>query len=210
MNDDTDAWIKYPKHRNFFNKLWLSDQLGYKCGPAGLPPLQSGEYVVRPIYNLRGMGLGARFEWIEANDWNALDPGYFWCEKFTGRHISASFEFVHGKIGQWKPVSAFEGFRDKDAPLYKFNKWIKVSVDDVPFVPRLLNVLSDVKHINIEFIGNKVIEVHLRETPDPDYDELIPVWESDQIESSNQFIKSEDDADGRLPEKRLGFFVRNC
>lgn len=207
--EDTDAWIKYPKHRNWFNKLWLADQLGYNCGPAGLSPFKAGVYVVRPIYNLRGMGLNSRFQHIEANDVAAVEPGYFWCEKFEGRHISASFKFFHNTVAKWIPFSAFEGFRGIDKPLYKFEKWIRVSINEVPEVPRLLNDLSDVSTINVEFIGNKIIEVHLRDTPDPDYDELYPVWENDAIEMDCEFIPSIDNADGHLPEKRLGFYVKN-
>ena len=41
-------------------------------------------------------------------------------------------------------------------------------------------MFSAIDIINVEMIGNKVIEVHFRDTPDPDYDELIPVWNDDQ------------------------------
>ena len=207
--DDTVAWIKYPKHRNWFNKLWLADQLGYHCGPAGLPTLRDSEYIVRPTYNVRGMGINAKFQYIKGDDCSAVDAGFFWCEKFEGRHISASFKFSHNTIGRWIPFSAFEGFRGPNNPLYKFDKWSRVSLNEVPEVPRLLNVLSDVETINIEFIGNKIIEVHLRDSPDPDYDEFYPVWQSDNIEMDLEFVKHEDDADGHLPEKRLGFYVKN-
>ena len=57
---DEDQYKKYPRHRNFFNKLWLAEQLGYVCGPAGVDVPKPGVYVVRPIMNLDGMGAGAR------------------------------------------------------------------------------------------------------------------------------------------------------
>jgi len=36
-------------------------------------------------------------------------------------------------------------------------------------------------HINIEIIGDKIIEVHLRHNTDPVmHDEFIPIWSNDQ------------------------------
>ena len=176
MNDN-HAYEKYPHHRNWFNKLWVAERLGYVCGPSGVAPPDTNQYIVRPIYNLAGMGIGARFQIIEEGDIRATEPGYFWCERFYGRHISALFKFHHGVIGEWKPISAFEGFTNPYESLTKFQEWKRLGLDWVPEVPRELNELSDVDIINVEFIDGKVIEVQLRDTPDPDYDHFIPVWE---------------------------------
>ena len=213
--EDYQAWEKYPRHRNWFNKLWVAERLGHVCGPSGVAPKETNQYIVRPIYNLAGMGIGARFQIIEAGDMRAIEPGYFWCERFYGRHISASFKFHHGVKGEWKPVSAFEGFQDFRDPLTKFKEWYKLGLDWVPEVPRELNDLSDVNIINVEFVNGKVIEVHLRDTPDPKYDHFIPVWASDfgvkkqYMEENNfDFVESYDDADGHLEDPRIGFLVK--
>ena len=43
---DSEAWIQYPQHRKWFNKLYIADLEGYACGPSGLPPLRSDEYII--------------------------------------------------------------------------------------------------------------------------------------------------------------------
>ena len=88
---DKDAWIVYPAHRKYFNKLWLSQKLGYLCGPAGIAPPKKDTYIVRPIYNLYGMGLGDMELELGPDDCDALEPGTFWCEKFEGTHRSVNY-----------------------------------------------------------------------------------------------------------------------
>ena len=72
--EDCDSYVKYPKHRKWFNKLWLAEMLGYKCGPAGTDIPEDGVYVVRPIYNLGGMGAGAKVVELKKDDgdWKIL------------------------------------------------------------------------------------------------------------------------------------------
>ena len=68
-----------------------------------------------------------------------------------------------------------------------------------------LRELSDVGLINVEFIGKKVIEVHLRPSPDPDgAHRIVPVWADDVIEGYEPYF---DDGGGRLEVPRLGFIV---
>lgn len=208
---DCDAYQKYKNHRKWFNKLYLSEALGYECGPAGIAPKKSKFYIVRPIYNLSGMGIGAEFKYIEADDTTQVQPGYFWCEIFIGRHFSVTYDFNHNQTGTWEPISSFEGLR-LEPDIWRFDKWIRSDV--YPSVPRVLNELSDVKRINVEFKGDKVIEVHLRESPDPDYDELIPIWEDTKKdidkykEIGYTYQESYEDGDGFLTTPRLGFMIK--
>ena len=73
------------------NKLALAERLGYVCGPSGTntPP---GDYIIRPIMNLAGMGTGGVFRHhTPMNGTNdhipaAGYPGHFWCEEFKGNH----------------------------------------------------------------------------------------------------------------------------
>lgn len=211
--EDWEAWIKYPQHRNWFNKLWVADRLKYRCGPAGLPPSETLTTIVRPIYNLNGMGVGAEIKILEQGDMRSVPPGFCWVEKFEGRHISATYEFHSSNTAIWKPLSVWQGFRRDGAPLYKFDRWERLSLDQAPVIPRELNELFDVKVINVEFIGNKVIEVHLRESPDPEYDIIIPIWDGEDVDTDlfkeYEYINDPDDGEGQLPQKRLGFFVKN-
>ena len=72
--DDTIAWEQYPNYRTWFNKLWLSEKLGYQCGPAGVGVPKKGNYIVRPIYNLMGMGLDAKIMYLDPNFMFIIPP----------------------------------------------------------------------------------------------------------------------------------------
>jgi len=206
--EDSQAWTKYPHHHNWFNKLYVAEQMGYVCGPSGLAPSITDYYIVRPTYNLSGMGVGADMIKIEADDASKVPAGYFWCEFLPGYQYSATYEFVHNK---WKPISCWQGDLAPRS-FTKFTGWTRSTY--VPPVPEQFNVLSDVKTINVEFKGNQPIEVHLRESPDPEYDEIIPVWADTTTDSDvylsrgYKYIESFDDANGFLQIPRLGFFVK--
>ena len=218
MQDDI-AYIKYPHHRKWFNKLYVAETFGYKCGPAGVDIPEDGTYVVRPIYNLSGMGVGAYVTELKAGDSRSVPAGYFWCEYLQGKHYSANYKWEYDrdmKTGQWldpwKGSSCWEGI-NMPINLTKFIEWKRS--DYIPHVPDELNSLRDVSIINVEFIGNNVIEVHLRESPDPQYDHIIPVWTSDlgikkqhMEDNGYEFISYYDDADGQLEDPRIGFLVK--
>ena len=210
--EDCDVYVKYPKHRKWFNKLWLSEMLGYKCGPGGTDIPEDGVYVVRPIYNLGGMGAGAKVVDLKKDDYRSVPPGYFWCEYFEGPHLSGEYRYVTGQIPYWEPLSCWEGI-NYPINLSKFVEWKRHP--QAPKVPKSFNELSDVAVINVEFIGDKPIEVHLRKTVDPDYDHMIPVWKSSYPEfqehyemAGYEYIESWDDANGQLDDPRLGFMVK--
>jgi hypothetical protein len=205
---DFEAWEKYPHHHKWFNKLYLAELMGYKCGPTGLAPDVTDHYIVRPIYNLSGMGVGSKVIKIEAGDATKVPPGYFWCEFIAGIQYSATYEFVDGR---WKSISCWQGTNDINN-LSRFVSWIRSTYK--PKVSSQFNELHDVGRINIEFIGDKPIEVHLRESPDPNYDELIPVWADNSVNKEAylsrgyRYIESYDNADGFLEIPRIGFLVK--
>lgn len=218
MQDD-DSYKKYPHHRKWFNKLYIAELFGYDCGPSGTAPTKDGTYIVRPVYNLSGMGVGAEVKEIKAGDYTATPAGYFWCEYLTGKHYSANYKWKYDRDMQdgkwlqpWKGFSCWEG-TNMPINLTKFVEWKRS--DYIPEVPDELVCLRDVEVINVEFKGNQVIEVHLRPSPDPDYDHIIPVWASDlgvkkqhmEMHGYN-FVESYDDADGQLNDPRIGFLVK--
>ncbi|CAB4220922.1 hypothetical protein UFOVP1636_75 [uncultured Caudovirales phage] len=187
ITTDEQAWVAAEVNDLWlFDKLILSRKLGYVCGPAGVPVPKPGNYIVRPISNLKGMGIGASIRYIQDTT-DYIPAGYFWCEIFEGRHISVDYN--HGI-----PTLAVEGFRKPDDPLYRFSKWEKVV--DLYHIPLEVSVLRKFEHANIEFIGNKIIEVHLRSNPDFAHNNsiAIPVWEDMTIEENNtlRFISSPD------------------
>ena len=210
--DDYQAYLKFVNHRKWFNKLWLSEKMQYNCGPCGIAPNNSGWYIVRPIYNLSGMSLGASKLWIPSDDYSRVPPGYFWCQWFEGTQTSTTYRWSDG---QWVAQHCWKATRDH-SNLSKFVKWQRNSNrDQYKTLPSFFNQLSDVKLINVEHVGDKIIEVHLRDTPDPCYDEIVPIWSSGQNEVEYytklgyKWVSSYEDADGFLHDPRLGFMVKN-
>jgi hypothetical protein len=208
MTTDILAYKRFPNHRRWYNKLWLSEKLGYYCGPAGIPPEKSDTYIVRPIMNLSGMSLNATKQYIDAGDLSKTPPGHFWCEWFDGCQHSVSYKF---QDGFWIPISSYKADRDEEN-LYRFRKWERS--DWATVLPTWFDSLQDVGIINVEFIGDKIIEVHLRDTPDPAYDILIPIWEDEKekidilSKMDYSYIENPDNAEGFLKNPRLGFMVK--
>ena len=200
LTDDVDAWEAYPHHRNWFNKLDFSLKMGYLCGPSGVAPPKSGDYIVRPVYNLIGMGVGAYETYIEAGNARVVEPGKFWCEKFYGPQLSVTYVWDE----KWVQISAWEGVLAPGS-LSKFVLWRKT--DTRPSLPPLFDALSDVTVLNVEYIGSNPIEVHLRASPDPDgWSQIVPVWAD--TPTNEPWVPAFDDGEGFLNTPRLGFIVK--
>ena len=214
--DDNELYNIYPQHRKWFSKLYIAEAMRYKCGPAGIAPKEDNTYVIRPIMNISGMGAGAEVKEIKAGDCTKVPPGYFWCEYIGGKHYSASYKFIHTTKPYWEPLSCWEGV-NFPINLTKFVEWKRS--DYIPEVPKIFNELCDVPIINVEFKGNSPIEVHLRDTPNPQYDHLIPTWASDpdhiisakhdhMIANGYIWVEAYSDGDGFLKDKRTGFWCK--
>ena len=155
------------------DKLILARKLGYKSGPVGLDVSQPGWYCVRPCVNMMGLGLGTQKVYIEKSTMD-LPVGHFWCEWFEGRHLSVDYNYG-------EQVLCVEGFKSKDT-FTKWDRWTRVE-DDIPLASELKQFAYK-EWLNVEYIGDKVIEVHFRYNEDFDYagEEFIPVWEGQSKE----------------------------
>jgi hypothetical protein len=162
--DPDDLWC--------VDKLILAKKLGHVCGPAGIAPPSPGQYVVRPIMNLKMMSRGASIQYLDSD---SIPDGYFWCEIFTGRHLS--FDYHWGK-----QILAVEGFRnDPFERLDRFSQWNKIEEEFK--LPKILQDVAD-RYIffNVEVIGGKVIEVHFRYNDDfanHNATTIIPIWKDE-------------------------------
>ena len=159
-----------------FDKLIIARKQGILAAPAGIPVPRSAEYIVRPITSIRMMGRGAQRMWIQAGDDEPVPDGFFWSETLIGSHISVDYHWGEQAL-------TVEGFREDSARLDRFSRWCKIDAE-MP-LPAILHGLEDhAEWINIEYIGDRVIEVHLRLNDDfanHDADEIWPVWpESDR------------------------------
>lgn len=187
--DPEDLWI--------FDKLILSRYLGYMCGPVGTPVPKEGYYMVRPCVNALGLGLGAQKHYIKDST-NHLTPGHFWCEWFDGDHISVDYDWG-------KQCLAVQGFK-APGTFTRWDRWIRV--DDVKIkMPAFLgNIRVKYSKINCEYIGGKLIEVHLRHNPDfpGNRQEYIPVWQG-QNECPHEGYEYVEDPD---VHGRIGAWVK--
>lgn len=194
--NDVDCWdICKPKHLWIFDKLIVAKLLGYNAGPAGVPITKPGEYVIRPIMNLHMMGRGA-FIGDEKSD---VPDGFFWQERFTGRHIS--IDFYRGK-----QVLCVEGFRKDFNQLDRFCMWKKIY--DFPFeIPRLFKpILNTYDWVNFELVGGKIIEVHLRYNDDflhHTSEVIYPVWKE-----KVRALKPDEEFFPNDCGDRLGFIIK--
>ena len=226
--EDFHAWEAYPRYRWIFNKLELSLRLGYHAGPAGIPVKRNSYYVIRPIYNPYGMGIGAHKKWLSAGEKEQDDmachmhvpPGYFWCEWFDGDHYSIDYKRGKNWKGPnaWIPLNATQGFHFSDENLTKFRCWRIIEPPHIN-LPEWVHDI-DVEELNIEFKGDKIIEIHLRSGNDICKgnnigDELYPIWEGDDYADMQhlEFVPNLDDdedysADGNLKDIRLGYYKK--
>lgn len=186
--DPDDMWV--------FDKLILSTKLGYKCGPVGVPVDEPGWYIVRPAVNALGLGLGTTIVYID-NSTDHLTPGHFWCEVFEGRHLSVDYHYG-------LQVLCVEGFKSKDT-FTKWDEWKRTS-DYVNRPNLIIPFMQKYKWINCEYIGGKLIEVHLRPNIDfeGDIDHFIPVWEGEStVPPDGYTYRDYPDVHGRI-----GAFVK--
>lgn len=219
--DEHELWIKYPQYHKWWNKLYLAQAMGYSCGPGAVPIPETKEYVIRPVYNLAGMGLCTTIKTLQKGDVTSVPPGYFWCEYLQGNHYSVTYQrHFHN---EWKVLHCWQGFNHKEN-VVKFYKWIRS--DYAPKLPYQLINLIAVPYINVEYKGDNPFEIHFRPSGNPDgtsdspWNEYIPIWESTTQAEKDKLIQQEykwldnpfddweKDIQPYMQERRLGYYVR--
>jgi hypothetical protein len=225
--EDHEAWGRYggTELRWTFNKLEVALRQGLHAGPGGTPPGNSGLYISRPIYNIYGMGIGAKQFSYDHNtmqedmvQYAHVPPGYFWCEWIPGSQWSIDYQKYSD--GSWKVESVWEGTHYSDSNLTKFKSWTRLSNRAAPGIKDLpLDGLEnfEVPYINIEMRGDYITEVHLRPGDAlfnryPVGTQLIPVWEGMEWPKGEWIPDVDPDmskytANGHLSEIRNGFIV---
>jgi hypothetical protein len=170
--DDKDVWTQCPvDYLWIYDKLILARKLGYLAAPAGVAVPCPGEYIVRPITNIRMMGRGATIAKLTPADTDLVPDGYFWSERFQGRHTSVDFHYGIQHL-------AVEGFRDDANRLDRFSRWERIQ-DQYKFPEVLGELWRLTPWINVEYVDGKIIEVHLRWNDDfctHNSDVIYPVW----------------------------------
>jgi len=217
--EERELYRKLPHLHKWWNKLYLAETMGYSCGPGATEIPETKEYVIRPIYNLGGMGICTTVQTLQKGDISSVPPGYFWCEYFEGRHFSTTY---YKEGNNWHCLHNWQGWNDK-SNVVKFTKWKKSN--DIPTLPQPLAEI-DVPIINVEYKENNPIEIHFRPSGNPDgtsddkWNEYIPIWQDTTTEYKNTLVEQgytwidnpfEDwyeDIEPYFKESRLGYYVR--
>lgn len=213
---DKDAWESYPHLRSYFNKLDLSLKLEYVAGPSGTPVPHDGEYIIRPIYNLSGLSANTQIVTLKEGE-TINDPSLFWCEKFDGDHLTIDYSTHRNEI---YPQRCFHGHKN-DQNIH-YSSWTRVDVKELPQLeipPFIVKDLHSLFKFNIEWVGDKIIEIHLHHNEwfPQDAEEIIPIWDDGENAMSSHltladagytFKESVYDAHGQSESKRLGFYWR--
>jgi len=140
-----DLWV--------YDKLILSKKLNYRCNPAGIPVDRHGWYIVKPITNLRGLGAFATKQFLTPESCN-IPPGYFYQEYFEGVHRSVDYE-------NGKHLFTVKAIKSN----LEFKLWERDNI--IPKTNKLLDYfIEKYSNVNVEYIGDKIIEIHLRYNPD--------------------------------------------
>jgi hypothetical protein len=158
--EDPDAYQWYPGQRLIYNKLFVAESQGITCAPHGVTPAEFPVFS-KPIYNLRGMGVGSLVLQDLAHYRRHLSAGHFWMTLLTGEHVSTDAAVDNGRIA-WSRHS-----RGMPAQEGTFDYWtIEARARELleaylaQWVARHLATYTGM--LNLESIGGRIIEAHLR------------------------------------------------
>lgn len=165
--NDAAAWRLNPDHRRVYDKLAVALDQGLVAAPCGVSPLDLGlapsaPLFVKPITNLAGMSLGAgRCRAGQIGEPGNCPPGHFWCEYLRGAQTSSDCLVLDGQP-LWYAHTAAAAQRNRQRPL-----WWRVGVPLAELEPALARWVTAwlpgyTGICNLEMIGGRVIEAHLR------------------------------------------------
>lgn len=158
--EDGDAWAWYPAYKWVYNKLAIAESQGLECAPHGLDP-KAFPVFSKPIYNMRGMGAGSRILRSLKEYKHALRPGHMWMPLFEGDHISSDIAVVNGDPVWWRHSTGLalgDGVFDYWTIDAAHNPSIETGCGE--WVRKHFAGYTGM--LNIETIGGRIIEAHLR------------------------------------------------
>ncbi len=158
--EDADAYRWFPAHRWVYDKIAIAESQGLPTGPHGMTP-SSYPVFSKPIINLRGMGTGGRILHNEQEYRRYQQPGHMWMALLTGEHVSSDAALVDGRAVWWRHAVGIPAARGT------FDRWIveaspRPELEDYAGAWIAKHLRGYCGMINIETIGGRIIEVHLR------------------------------------------------
>lgn len=158
--EDSDAWTWNPTYRWVYDKLTVAMRQGLRAAPHGIQPTQYPVFS-KPIYNLKGMGVGSRALHSPGDYQAAYQPGHMWMPLLEGAHVSSDVALIDGAPHWWGHANGIAG------PDGTFDYW-KVHAGAEPEIEAYAGAWCR-QHLagytgmaNLETIGGHIIEVHLR------------------------------------------------
>lgn len=158
--EDGDAYMLFPKYRWLYNKLQIAERQHIRCAPHGLEP---DRYPVfsKPIYNMRGMGAGSQILGSREEYLRGQLPGHMWMDLLEGEHVSTDAAIVDGRAHWWRHTVGLPIGRGM------FDYWLVEAASRGSLEAHLGQWLDAhfrgyTGMINLETIGGKIIEGHLR------------------------------------------------
>lgn len=158
--DDELAYQRYPRHRWIYNKLLICETQGLDNAPHDIMPRQFPVFS-KPIYNMRGMGCGGKIIESPEQFRAAVQPGHMWMPLLSGEHVSTDAAVIDGKAVWWRHTTGNtleQGMFDHWVILAESRPEIEAYCGD--WLRRQLKGYTGC--VNIETIGTKIIEAHLR------------------------------------------------
>jgi hypothetical protein len=158
--DDEDSYRLFPEHRWVYNKLLVCETQGLEHGPHGVVPPRFPVFS-KPIYNLRGMGVGGKVILDREQYDREQTPGHLWMPLLVGEHVSSDAAVVDGTPVWWRHTTgtpAGEGTFDYWAVTAE--PWPALEASAGAWLRRHLRGYSGC--VNLETIGGTIIECHLR------------------------------------------------
>lgn len=158
--EDSDAWMWNPKHRWAYDKLQVATLQALLAAPHGVAP-EKYPVFSKPIYNLKGMGVGSGVLRSKADYEAAYRPGHMWVELLEGEHLSSDVALIDGAPQWWRHAA---GIASGDGT---FDYW-EVRAEAAPDVEARAgdwcrrHLAGYTGMVNLETIGGRIIEVHLR------------------------------------------------
>lgn len=155
---DYESYQYYKEFRHLYNKLIISKSQQIPSGHISETP-SLFPVIVRPKINLDGMGKEARLVFDLSEYKQIKSPHLFWVTKLKGNHYSVDiFINSYGILG----TICFQGYPGSNFTFkyweYKPSYYLPKSI--IKWILRHLNNFKGV--FNLEIIGDKIIECHLR------------------------------------------------
>ena len=192
---DYDAYLAWPEFRWAYNKLLVAEKQGLSCAPHGVAPTGFPVFS-KPIYNLNTMGADSRVLHSSAEYNEHRRAGHMWSQLLVGDHISTDVLVVDGSV-LWH--SHTQGHPLEGGT---FDRWdVNVQRDDhlMSYLKGFIkqNFLGFNGPMNLETIGGKIIEMHLRfadQWPDlypPDFMEAVVMLSSGSFSMGYETLKTQ-------------------